>query len=424
MYSISRRKFCRCAFVLLGILPLLVTVVIAGWRNRQFDADHFASLISRVSGCRTTVADVTFVRPGTVRLEQVRFEDAETGELFLFLPRVDVHRDDQGVCLEIPQAHVQDSAGDRVLFLVHERVLRQPDLLAAPIFVTIDQIQFGRRRLDTHEPAGTTRFVENRFELRQFNQGSELRGQLRQPDSTTHHSIELTIRRTLGDLPATTIALQTHDHWLTANLLVGEQRWLPQLSASTRFRGNLHIDVDASGWSGEVFGEFEAVDLGQLVGDRFDRFLTGQANALVRTARFANSRVQEIDADIHAGPGDFGTRQLKAAAEIWQLRWSETPELGTASIAYERLSTLIYLTEKGVELAGLCEGNDRTLLTLPAGKFLGHPEVRFVSVPVPSIVGVLLPAEPSPQFHISAEVDSLLRVLPLPPANTEDPSKY
>ena len=408
---------------MLGILPLVVTVVVAGWRNWQFDADYYASFVSRVSGCRTTVGDVTFVRPGTVRLEQVRIEDTETGKLFLFLPRIDVRQADQSVLLSIPEAHVQNSAGDRVLFVVHERVLRQPDLLTVPIIVTIDQIHFNGRQIDTSDtsPKGTTRLVDNRFEFRQFNQGSELRGELRPSDSRGPHSIELTVRRTFGELPATTIALQTHEHWLAANLLIGQQKWLPQLSASAKFCGDLYIDVDANGWSGEVFGRFHAVDLGQLIGDRFGGFVTGNANAVVRTARFANSRVQEIDVDVDAGPGEFGTRQLKAAVETWQLQWSEPPGLDKASIAYEKLAISLFLTKDGLEMAGCCERDNGTLLTLRSGAVLGHPGLLSVEAPVPSIISVLLPTEPPPRFHISAEADALLRVLPLPSANTEGP---
>ncbi len=425
MYSISRRTGCRLAFILLGILPLLATLVIAGWRNHEFDEVHFASLVSRVLGCRTTVDDVQFVRPGTVRLVNVNVRDAETGEPFLFLPHVDVQQCPQNVLLAISEARVHDLAVDRILFLIHERVLRQPDLFAVPIVATVGRLHCSQRRLETDEPDphdSATYFVQNRFELRQIDQGSELRGELRQAAANVKPAIDLTIRRVLTELPTTTITLQTYDQWISASLLVGRQNWLPRLSPAASFRGNLHVDLDANGWSGEAYGDFRDVDLGPLVGDRFERFLTGNADFVVRTARFARGRLQEFDADIHAGPGEFGTRQLQAAAEAWQLEWSDPPEPDAVSIDYEQLATSVYLDKEGLELAGLCPGAIGTLLTVPSGAVLRHPQTQAVRADVSSIFGVLLPDAWAPQFQLTAEADSLLRVLPLPTANETGPA--
>jgi hypothetical protein len=132
------------------------------------------------------------------------------------------------------------------------------------------------------------------------------------------------------------------------------------------------------------------------------------------------SRLQEFHADIDAGPGQLGTRQLKSAAAAWQLEWSDPPELDATSIDYQQLATSIYLNKKGLELTGLCLENSGILLTVPSGAVLRHPQSQGVKAEVRSIFDILLPAASAPQFQLTAEADSLMRFLPLPTANDAD----
>ena len=398
-----RCTICRITFLLVGLMPLLVAVVYAGWRNSRYDAAYFSDFCGRSFGCLATVGDAQFVRPGVLQLDAVDFADSETGQTVLGCDAIQIDRRDNAVQISIPIVRAATAAADPLLHTIHERVLRQPRFLENEVIVSVDELRF--------EQANGLAFSKNTIEFRQIDHGTEMRAEFLPRGS--EEPIDLTIRRQLTDSGSTNIRLETWQHELPTSLLVGRRNWLPQLTPDATFRGNIWCDLDPRGWSGEVVGGYlRNIDLSSFLGPTYGGWIQGTANFVIRTARFSDGRLESLDVDVNSSAGSVQAQPLISATETWQLSWSKTPALDMPVIDYQELHCAIALDNEGFELHGRAEPT-RTILTLTTGERLSTSPDDQVWAPATTIVNVLLPGQ-SAQRPMTSEAAGLLRVLPLP----------
>jgi len=410
----KKRRLCRFAFVLIGVLPLLATVAYAGWRNTRFDAAHFADLLGRSFGCHATIGNADFVRPGMLRLTEVAFSNPETGQSLLRCDAVDVNRIEGALRLSISKVAVADMATDQVLYAIHERILRQPTLLREEVILSIEELSFNR--------VPDCRFSKNTIELRQTSNGTELRSAFYPESSLLRNDptapidpmapIDLTMQRNFISPARTRVKLETGPHALPMSLIVGQRNWLPQLTSSATFQGNIWWVSTPQGWTGDVVGGYlRDVELANFLGDRFGGWMDGLADITIYMATFANSRLQELVVDIDSVAGKVRTQQLAAAADVWQLNWTEQPLMDTDFVDYQRLECRVKLANGRIELRG-GKRPMGTILTLETAQQLTTFPAELAYGPVNSIMAVLLPDQPS-QGLVSKDAERLMRVLPL-----------
>lgn len=416
----KQRNICRVAFVLCGVLPLLATLAYAGWRTHRFDAGHFADHLGLSLGCEANVQDAIYARPGVLRLVGVDLSNSETHQPLLYCDTIDVQQSNGVLDLRVHTVEVADAAADQVLFRIHERLLCQPKLLAQEVSISIELLRF--------DHADETAFVDSTIDLRQIDQGTELRAALYplritgqsgggQTDSeqTKATPVDFTIIRKLDGATYTKVMLETWQHELPASLLFGERNWLPQFASLTSFRGNVWVDFGPDGWSGAILGgRLRNVDLQEFLGTSFGGWIKGTANVDVFTTEFTNGRLRTLDVDVYSSMGTIRKQQLEAATTTWQLGWNEQPTLQTDVVDYQQLACKVYLASGQLELRGLSEPAG-TLLTLSTSHRLTTAPHNAVHADRASILSVLFPLQPE-QEPVSAEAEHLLRILPPPSA--------
>jgi hypothetical protein len=81
---------------------------------------------------------------------------------------------------------------------------------------------------------------------------------------------------------------------------------LRAFGAEATFAGALQLAHDASGWDGALQGEFDAIDLEQLVARRTKQHLTGTGALRVDLARIENGKLVEAKGRFGADEGTIG----------------------------------------------------------------------------------------------------------------------
>jgi hypothetical protein len=340
------RRVCRVAFLLIVVLPCLGLFGFAGWRATAWHDDAVRDSIRDALGVDATWERITFPAPGEMRLEGLELLDPRTGEALASLESVSIvelsgQRKIGAGAVQVPQSAI-------------------PRLACA--LESLDCEAIGDWQLENCELQITGRdekplAVATVSRAESWNAEGIRRMLVRFRPGRDQNQEELKLDLEL-DRAADQWRMVFDTGKTNAPMKVAAVIWprLRAFGAEATFAGALQLAHDASGWDGALQGEFDAIDLEQLVARRTKQHLTGTGALRVDLARIENGKLVEAKGRFGADEGTIGHGLLADLSGTFRI--PSAPQLDLKDRNKRELESAVSEIRMSFELT-----NDRVTLT-------------------------------------------------------------
>jgi hypothetical protein len=408
-----RRRWSRVVFCLLGLLPtVFITGAIAVTRSPMYHAARHAALEARLSAhLGLAFQAASFERRGRDWvIHKVELRDPETDQWMLRAASVEFSRTGSQDIVLLHQAELCGSRLLRAGHVLHEHLLKRPHLSQRKTLVSAETLTM---RYDQQaESLGGVR-----GELISSDDGSEALCEFTLPGSGASEPARLRlIRNRQVEPPATAWELYTGGAVLPCSLATP---WIPaagRLGAGSTFVGRVRARRERGGWTADVSGTFEAVQLEQLVTAQFPHKLSGEGQVAFRQLRMDQGRIVALAGDLHARDGVVSRSLLTAARDELQLTARE-PMDDVSLFRYDQLDVDFTLNGNGLVLVGL-NASEKAIMSDAHGTLLSGGGDTL------SPLAMLRLLVPQHDMRVPAceETASLVGMLPLPQAQSSSKS--
>ena len=448
MHSQVRRFWCRAGFLLGCLLP---TLVVGGWLAYQRTDSYRATLARRWSeaiaqrlGVRVSIDDVTRPEPGLTRLTGVLFLDPETGERLASTRRVEVAQQGSGWLAYCGQAEVPAERLARLAHLVHDSLLARSALHGdAPSQLILHALTLegsgptgghsagdaarggaartsgtgGGARGNATAGGGSQTLEDLQLVYQPRETGPRTTVEFRLAGVEMSQPARLVVARNRQSSPAvTSVTFDTGPHSLPCSLLATVVPGIEQLGRDAQVGGEITLTPGPDGWQGQAHGRITRLDLDSLLAGRFPHKLTGVAEIVINRARWEDGRLLDASGAIATRGGVVSRSLLIAASDESGLKLGVPERVRDSKEPlwrYRELGLGFELSEQGLQLAGQCGGESAGAILIDGLGALASES----SQPLRSIAGLLRTLAPQNEIQVpaSAQTESLLRRLPLPP---------
>lgn len=409
MHERTRRTLCRLAFLVLAILPTISTFVWVGYRcSPVYAAAERAAWEEKLfslTGLLCRVGRIERPVGGTWLLHQVEFLDPDGGDALGTVRQIELAEQPEGLVVLLSQPELAPGKFLRLWDALHERVLRGPVVSRAV------QIRSGEITLRAGRRAQTFTSVLCQIEPRGGGLVTRIDFQLAGIEMP--RPAQVRIERNRQTVPPTTRWTLQTDAPLPCDLFVDYLPALERLGDRSEFVGSVTMTLAPLGWTGQVSGQFQQVDLSAAT-DPLPHRLSGLATVTVRDARVEGGRIESASGSVFS-PGGTVSRSLVASlAENLPLRSSEVALAAHEPLAtYEQLGFQFDWSAAGISLTSLDPSVGDTILFSRNELLLStNGQARM------SLVSVLRALSPESPWMVPAteEMRALMNVLPLPAA--------
>lgn len=389
MHDHTRRLFCRAAWLLLGVGPLLAVGYWCFTRHGASLTAAEAQRLSRQLGVDVELADLRHVLPGTLRYDGLSLVDPETHQALIrcrwIQSRIQPLPDSQHAlrptlhltCTE-PELNADGCAElARLLEMVMQSRTALGDL---NLRLTLGDVTV-RAGAAAHRLCDVEATVENAPGGVQADMKFRLAGS----SGGEPAWISVGRNRQLAP-PATGIQIRTGDSLLPCSLLALVAPQFAQAGPDAWFQGWFWANRTADGGSppdgctGELAGQFSGLDLDLLSSAWSVHKLSGTGQMVLHTV-FQNGRMQWATGRLAAGPGVV-SRSLLAVADQLGLAPGIQPPGANDLAAYDELAVPFEISQRGFLLGGDC--NHTTPGTVLAERYQTLLAQRNPSIPAAS----------------------------------------
>jgi len=415
LHDKTRRRIGLAAFVLAGVLPLLL---VGGWcLNRHLPgcAQAEADALGRQLGLVVKLEAVRHLRPGVVLYDGIELADPETGQTIFRSRCLEVawrqQADGQGklrptLSVIASQPEVETAAIDLVWRWMQRLLESSPGRCDANVQLSADAVT-----LRADDRSQTMTDVAGLMETLPGRTSVQLDFRLVGADTPEPAGIRI-VRNREASPPESRFELSTGDGELPCSVLALAIGELKPLGPRCRFRGQVWANETPDGWEGEVAGQLVELDLGSLITDHFPHRLSGIGKATIQSAHFRRGRLEECSGILAAERGTIGRSLLAAAVDRLGLVAGAAPLPPDERIAYQELAMSVVFDANGLRLRGLCTtAEPGTILSDGRKRLLGEPSRG--PQPMAALVQTLVP-QSTVQVPASRQTDWLLRHLPVP----------
>ena len=338
------RFVARSLFVVFALCPLLGTAAWATWRHVTLGTEDYQAWLGARLGLEVTLSQVTHATPSADRLDQAELLDPETGHLLARLKDVTIRTSPErititGASLLAPR--------DRLLALwrlLHDRAMRERRLLQRPIELQIDHVLLS-------SPSGQSELVDWRLKIERRPDGSFAEGAFtEQRDGAA--PVEFFVSRQEQDSAWKTEVDLLTESSVKVDALLGDSAWTRALGDDVTFRGNVRVNWTAEGWSCDLAGTLDRLQLGRLLDARFPHRLVGTARATIRKLEVSRSTIRHLEGQLDCSSGQVSHSLLVAATEFlgMQLQQPVSSEL----VDFDQLAMLFAIDNSGMTIRGTC----------------------------------------------------------------------
>jgi hypothetical protein len=164
-----------------------------------------------------------------------------------------------------------------------------------------------------------------------------------------------------------------------------------------------------SGWSGELVGEFQHVDLDELITNQFPHKLSGVATLSIERGTMDGGYIVDAAGDLTSAGGTVGQSLLDAASRSLGLRLHSRAD-DAPLIRYQKLAFGFSMDASRMSIQGRVD-DQGTVMADAQGSLLSQSGPSDLS---PVAVLQLLVPQSEVQVPATRETASLLHALPLP----------
>ena len=410
----SKRLVCRSLLIALGLIPFMGIVLAIVWRSQHWTAAGYRAFASALLQGDVQFDELSFPRPATTKFARFRLLDSETGKLIFSVDTLTLKRQSEQWDVHADVVHCSAEGVRRLVQRIHDGWVTQPHQLSRSIRVSAD-------KLEIQDQKTTAEFSKSQVLVELDDPGAVMRAEFESQEHS-EQPIQLSLVRPATEDRQTTLRLQTHQHPLPL--------WLLSLTADPSvariregsFRGNLEMDLERSGWSGELFGHLDQLELAQVLPESLGPLLEGKASGLVRSLRFDGGHLDELDVDAVVQGGRIRTGVLRSAKSIWSLNGGDRLSEKDGWTGFARFDANLFLDESGVQVTGKVQDFPGGILVLDDETIVSHQPDSPVVADVASLAAILLPSEILPKSLSKTALD-LLKSLPLKPQDGDDSSE-
>ncbi|MFK8111545.1 MAG: hypothetical protein AB8B91_05070 [Rubripirellula sp.] len=417
MHERTQRAIARLMFVFCCAVPTSVTVlcVLVTW-TPAYHGYQLRKLEASLSDDTDLVIEIEDFRrptPSSLELTHVRALDPETGAEVATVRKLQWVSNGQDVAIVLHQPNLQSKELANTWKLVHDRFLCVPQRTSIPV-------QVSANALTIVSAAGSQTFKDVRAWIDpQFDAvGAVL--QATPADSGATSPIDISIRRTRGESPATQWTLDTHDTPLHCSALAEYVPEIQSLGGDAMFFGVMRWQLSSKDWWIDLSGSrFEDVSLSRLF-ERHAHRLTGSATVELKRCRIEpNHPRSDIAGTLWARNGVIGQTLLRSAKK--HLKFALAPEvLATPTVdpEYDLLALDFELNSTQLAINGICR-SDEMYHGFPADVVLCRdhlPLVQSTGTTINAIeIANVLASPASVSIPVSSQTTWLLNVL-VPPS--------
>ncbi len=414
MHESTRRQLCRIAFLLVCLLPTAGVVVWVGvTRSSIYQRVRLARWQSELStqwGLSVSLQAVSEPRRGVTLLDGIDVSDPETGAAIATIRQIEIgqHRGQRVIIAAQPE--VQGDQIDRLWSAFHERILRSQWAGGSIVSVHVGELTIHR-----DDRGRSTTLTDVRSRIEGTAEGPQVSFEFRDVALQMVEPARVRVtRQRASAAPVTRWELDTRGTPLPCTLLADHLTALQWLGSDATFQGSLQIAQHPKGWQGELAGRFRSVDLDQLVSQRYDHRLTGEAQVLLRRARFHDGKLTDAAGDIFS-PGGVVSRSLLAQADhsLGLVADSRVHDLQADMLwRYRALRFGFEITPEGLQIVGHCDHpSDGVVMMDQYGPLLTDQPDGIIEV---TALVQTLATPGGHQVPATAEAYRLLHVLPIP----------
>lgn len=339
MKEVTQRRAARAAFLLACLLPTAATLGFCWWRQQPAWQEARREALGGLLHCRVELAGLDEPRPGLWRVRDLLLLHPETGAVLFAAEELHCQRGENGMTL-LADAAVLEPDGLRWAWRRVRDALQND--LDQPLRLRVSRLTYRaaedqpRRELAAVEamlqPGGQLPHAYAAFRV----------------DPAAEPALLRVVRNRRAQPPNTGIELQCPVP-LSCGLAAPLGGDLPGLREAA-FAGTLVCVFAEGGWTGEMRGTIEGVDLEGLAAAGFTQHeITGTARLQIGRAWARDGVLQQAAFTIDAGPGVVGRSLLLAARQ--HLGLEGPAEVDQPLVSYRLLRGRFELGPAGLSLA-------------------------------------------------------------------------
>lgn len=396
-------RMARLVFILFCLFP---TLGVAGWAwywRSTAHAQHWQADLAYRLRMHVKLKDIQHPRPGVVRFRDICFSDAETGAEILRADTMEVRGSRDLLELQLAQTEVFVPRAARLAPWLAELLTQQPARM--PKTLTL-------RALDVtlKGPGLTYAARQVAGGMRHAPTASLFELAIASPEQGATPARLKVVRDRRGE-PGYSMYFSTGNAGLPCALLSPQApNWL---GADARMRGSGSLWQSEQGWSGQLAGDLQNVDLHRLVSDHFPHQLTGKAQLELEELVIEEGRIMRAAGALYIGRGMISRSLLSAGGEALGLVPSANalPPPNQALVAFARMACSFTIGPEGLVFSGRAsDALPGAILVDTYGPLWSEPALQ--PQPVAALVRMLAPGA-GPQVPATRQAELLMRWLPL-----------
>jgi hypothetical protein len=350
MHEATRTFCCRAGFILGALLP---TFIVGGWivvraspRYASVQEHHWEGTLARTLGLFAEIERVENPRPGEYVLHGVKQIDPDAkrdaGPL-LTAKRVHIAERSSGLVILASDGVLASEQLPRLHGILHERLLRGPEVASAPVQLSLNSLKLGAHSLTDVRVqfSSDPKLARSTLEFR-------LAGSTGEP-------IRLSIERQRGAATSgTKWSLNTGATPLPCSAISSCLPALSHFGPDSTFHGMCEFTTNDSTFDAAIAGVFEGVDLEKLVTEQLEPHqLSGTAKLTINEAHWRDGKLASAAGELRAKNGTISESLWNAAWQhfqvklSWALEHQQSKDFGELALAFA-------LDSQALELSGRC----------------------------------------------------------------------
>jgi len=377
LHETTQRRVCRVTFLLVGVLPTLLTLGWIAYMHRPWRQADWQRTLAQQLHVRATLDQIATPRPGVTTLTNLHFADLRTDKPLGEMPQLTLQR--QHSRLTLHADHLELQAEQLPAFVTAVATWLATNELA-PIDFHADQFTI-------------TNLSHQSIQLKNLRVSSDLSNPAIQSfrieakvDGDQKKAIHLVLEHQDGTLRTKLDTQQTPlPAWLIGKLVPGISS-----CAEAKFSGVLTATSSEQQTRGDLRGQLDNVNLQQWTGTAGPHRLQCLAQVQLKQLTWSDATVELAQGEIEAGSSLASYSLFLALADQklfhcgvgsgWK---NHQPTSAEQLIAFEQLALGFEMSSAGITLTGMCE--DGALMIAEDGPLLFSPQKNTV-LPVANLV--------------------------------------
>ena len=350
----TSRLVCRLGFLAGCIAPTLIVMLAICWHWLPFSRGAVEQQLTTALGYRVEIDSLATPQLNRQRLTGVKLIDPETGELVASVARLDTSQAGRMRIIWLDDVHVARGG----IAALEEMTLRRVHQRLAADTSTVRMV-LTDLNVATNTDAMQVANAALHFEPSANGAVARLELQLDEADTS---KVKLNIVRQLQPTEGLRVQLVGNERPLPCALLAEMLPDWVALGDAATFAGNFTFERTASGWQGEVTGDFANLNLARLAQQDGQPMLSAEANLSVENATIRDGRLHTARGTVATAAGDVDCQWLAEFATALNLRNNVVQRSLSQRIAFDQINFAFQYGDGGLSLAGRCDASQTVML--------------------------------------------------------------